>query len=334
MKLFLIIAWSFLLGYSGCTFRQPIEKDQWAEMSVKKKQEAVLPDQVLKKIQGMNAEVVLKSVQALAHDSMEGRGIGMPGYERASRWLEDQFRQNGIQPLFGENYRQPFRVLTASIRSRTHFHYLPPDTLVTWNIGGFIPGKDPRLKQEWIVITAHLDHIGRTQDSIYTGANDNASGVAAMLNAGIFAVGESLRRSVAMIAFSGEESGLLGSRYFTQRPVIPLEDIVLLLNLDLVGSGTQGMMIEGGEQYQLQHYRIKELNRLHFFFTLSTRPNAPNSDHYYFHISGVPALFLYTYNGTCPYHSPRDRPECIDPQVLVNVTRLTAAVIWSFGMAD
>ncbi len=292
---------------------------------------SLLPDSIIEKISAIHSHDVFTDLIVIAGDSMEGRGIGTKGYARASLWLENEFRKIGILPGVNGSFRQPFSVLKKQVAYRTHFYEPAPDTLLTWNLTGIIPGTDPLLKDEIIVLTAHLDHIGRTKDSVFYGANDNASGVAVMLNAAKFITRNPLKRTLAVIAFSGEECGLLGSSYFVNDPVFDLEKIVLLINLDIVGSGHDGLMLQGGERYTFQQSLIELVNRRYFSFQLATRPNSANSDHYYFNIAGVPAMFIYTFNGTCPYHLPGDHPRCIDPITLANVTRFISAVTWFFG---
>ncbi len=293
--------------------------------------EKLIPDSVLAKVKTISAGAAFSDLAAVAGDTMEGRGIGTRGFERATRWVETRLKKIGVLPIYAQSYRQYFSVPKKIVERRTHFANDAPDTLTTWNVIGLIPGTDSLLKDEIIVLTAHLDHIGRTEDSIYYGANDNASGIAAMLNAAAFIAQNPLKRSLVLIAFSGEESGLLGSRFYTENPVFDMDQTVLLINLDIVGSGSEGIMLQGGEHYSYQQTLIEKINRLHFKFRIATRPNSPNSDHYFFNISGVPAFFIYAFPGSCPYHSPGDCPDCIDPSVLKNVTLFVSAVIWVFG---
>ena len=295
------------------------------------KEKQYLTDSLQILINRIQANDVFRDLAILASDSMEGRGIGTRGFERASRWVEKRLNEIGVQPLFEDSYRQYFSVPKKAVERRTHFSGAVPDTLTTWNVIGMIPGTDSVLKDEIIMLTAHLDHIGRSDDSIYYGANDNASGVAAMLNAVRFIAHNPINRTLVVAAFSGEETGLLGSYYFTLNPAFDPGRIVLMLNLDLVGSGNDGIMLQGGESYTYQQSLIETINRIYFRFKLSTRPNSPNSDHYFFNVSGVPAMFMYAFNGRCTYHSPGDHPDCIDKYVLLNVTKFVSSVTWVIG---
>lgn len=321
------------LVFAACTVfsQERLLNDTSGILNTGGKQKQYLTDSLQIKINRIQANDVFRDLTILASDSMEGRGIGTRGFERVSRWVEKRLNEIGVQPLSENSYRQYFSVPKKVVERRTHFSGTVPDTLTTWNVMGMIPGTDSVLKDEIIMLTAHLDHIGRTDDSIYYGANDNASGVAAMLNAARFIAHNPIKRTLVVAAFSGEESGLLGSYFFILNPAFDPDRIILMLNLDLVGSGADGIMLQGGEKYFYQQSMIESINRSHFQFRLTTRPNSPNSDHYFFNVSGVPAMFMYAFNGRCPYHSPGDHPDCIDKYVLLNVTKFVSSVTWVMG---
>ncbi|MCK6544129.1 M20/M25/M40 family metallo-hydrolase [bacterium] len=280
----------------------------------------------------IKGETIKAMVAALSADSMEGRATGTRGFDKAARWVKEFFVQHDIQPLPG-GYFQDFTVPTSVLKERLHSNEWSSETASTKNIIGYIAGNDSLRRDEFIVLTAHLDHLGKEGDSIYAGANDNASGVASVLQIARW-IKESktgLGRSVVFILFSGEEAGLLGSYHFVENPWIDLNKIRLLINLDLVGSGRDGIMLQGSENYPDYAVRIKKINDEWFGFEMSTRPNSPNSDHYYFNKIGLPAFFVYAYRGTMPYHAPGDTSEKIDEKVLENVTRWVAAMIVAFG---
>ena len=133
------------------------------------------------------------------------------------------------------------------------------------------------------------------------------------------------------IAFAGEEVGLNGSAYFVTHAPIDLKKIKLLINLDLVGSGKQGLMVQGVDGHESEFSEIRQINQKYFQFELGTRLNSPNSDQYYFHLLGVPAFFMYAYNGTIPYHSPGDTADKIDPAVVENVAKFVLMNVWNFA---
>lgn len=280
----------------------------------------------------LEGKAIKDIVNVLSADSMEGRATGTRGFDKAAVWAKDFFVRYNISS-FSDDYFQDFEVTTSVLKERLYSNEWQNETASTKNIIGCIPGHDSLLREEFIVLTAHLDHLGKNGDSIYAGANDNASGVASVLQIARWLKESNikLKRSVMFILFSGEEAGLLGSYYFVENPWIDLRKVRLLINLDLVGSGRDGIMLQGSENYPGYTERIKKINDEYFKFEISTRPNSPNSDHYYFNKIGLPAFFVYAYRGTMPYHAPGDTVEKIDILVLENVTRWIAAMVMAFG---
>jgi hypothetical protein len=181
------------------------------------------------------------------------------------------------------------------------------------NVLGFIPGKEKR--DSFLVLTAHYDHLGKLgHDAIFCGANDNASGVALMLDlARRIGSGEvSLRYSVLFIAFAGEEAGLLGSEHFVKNPVVPLNKICFLVNLDLLGTGNDGIMVVNATEYPKAWKILDDLNKANGWLnTIGQRGKARNSDHYWFTEAGVPAFFIYTLGGIAAYHDVYDVRETL-----------------------
>lgn len=177
---------------------------------------------------------VLDDVRFLADDRQEGRGVGTAGLERAGAYIRDAFARAGLQASF-----QDFTI--------------PPDApaVLHSNLGGkaarnvvaVIPGTSPALRGEIVVVGAHYDHLGLgglgaldTTTAVHNGADDNASGTAALLEIGRLLVNRRPARTVVLVAFSGEELGTLGSSYFAQHPLPqPIDSLYAMLNLDMVG---------------------------------------------------------------------------------------------------
>ncbi len=281
--------------------------------------------EIMVRVDSIRAEKILPIIRTLSSDSFGGRATGSAGYNQAADYVRGCFAQNGLKPI-GSSYFQEFKIDTKTIRSRVYLQEETPDSVESMNVIGLKEGTI--LKDEFVVITAHLDHLGKKGDSIYHGANDNASGVAVML-----AVSEALkdlptRRSVVFVAFAGEEVGLMGSAYMAMRAPIDLKKIRLLVNLDLVGSGKDGIMVQGVDGHEETWSEIQKINEDFFHFELGMRPNSANSDQYYFHRLGVPAFFMYAYNGTIPYHSPADTADQIDAAVIENVAKFVLMNVW------
>ncbi len=180
------------------------------------------------------------------------------------------------------------------------------------NVIGFVPGE---IQDTFICITAHYDHLGRMGHHTYfPGANDNASGVAMVLDlARHYAqLIEKPTYSMVFILFGAEEIGLLGSKYYTKKPLFPLSKIKFLLNLDLVGTGDDGIQVVNGKIYTQQFNELLELNQARQLLKqIKTRGEVCNSDHCFFHQNGVPSFFIYTLGGIAHYHNIYDRAETL-----------------------
>lgn len=183
----------------------------------------------------------------------------------------------------------------------------------TQNVIGYVQGKS--RPDEFIAITAHYDHLGRLGKDVYfPGANDNASGVTLLLElAQHYAKPENQPDcSIAFIAFAAEEAGLIGSKYYTDHPVFPLNQIKFLINLDLLGTGDEGMMMVNGVRLEKEFALFNQINEEKGYLSkLQKRDNAPNSDHFFFARKGVKACFFYTLGGPKFYHDIYDRAETL-----------------------
>lgn len=286
---------------------------------------------ILDLVDHVNGKDIRSLISTLASDSFEGRATGSSGFDKAAKFVVQHFEQHGIKPV-GNSYFQKFKIETKTVRSKVYLSQAPVDSVETMNVIGIKEGS--LYKDESIVVTAHLDHLGKKQDSIYYGANDNASGVAVMMKVAEMLKNVNTTRSVIFIAFTGEEVGLMGSAYFVTHPTIDLKKIRFMINLDLVGSGPDGIMVQGIDGHEFELSEIQKINQTYFKFELGTRTNSPNSDQYYFHVLGVPAFFMYAYNGTMPYHSPSDIAEKIDIAVVENVAKFVLMNVWRFAQTS
>lgn len=200
----------------------------------------------------------------------------------------------------------------------------------TRNVIGYIPGY--AQKDSFIVITAHYDHLGRMGKDVYfPGANDNASGIAFMLNLAKYYSEkiDSLPYSIAFMAFSGEEAGLLGSFNYVNNPLFPLKNIKLVLNFDMVGTGSEGIKVVNGTKFGDILDKMKKFNDKHkLLTTVSARGESANSDHYPFYDKGVTALFIYTLGKEhTEYHTPNDKAEKLPFTAYNELFRLIAGFL-------
>jgi aminopeptidase YwaD len=176
----------------------------------------------------------------------------------------------------------------------------------TANICGIIKGTN--YPDSVIVYTAHYDYLGGMGNKTYfPGANDNASGVAQVLSLAKYYATHPQPYSMMFILFSGEEIGLLGSKYFTENPLIPLKNICFLVNLDLEGTGVEGITVVNATLFPSQFNLLKKINaKENLLPKIVSRGKAANSDHYFFSKNGVPAIYMYTMGGIKAYHDVYD----------------------------
>ncbi|MGB3618260.1 MAG: M28 family peptidase [Catalinimonas sp.] len=181
------------------------------------------------------------------------------------------------------------------------------------NVLGLLPGRTQ--PDSLVVITAHYDHLGRMgRDTYFPGANDNASGVSMLLELAhhYAALAHRPDYSLLFILFGGEEAGLIGSRYYVEHPTVPLERIRFLVNLDLLGTGDDGIMAVNATEFPGAYALLDSLNRAGGYLPkVARRGPAANSDHYFFYRRGVPSFFLYTLGGIAAYHDVLDQPNTL-----------------------
>ncbi|MCB0805172.1 MAG: M28 family peptidase [Bacteroidales bacterium] len=176
----------------------------------------------------------------------------------------------------------------------------------TQNVIGYLKGtKEP---DSIIVIGAHYDHLGMMGSEVwFPGANDNASGTSMMLDLARYFGKKKYRpdNTIVCIAFAGEEAGLLGSFWFVEHPPFPLSQVKMMINLDMVGSGSEGIKVVNGTILKTRFNQLKKINeQKKYLAKVSGRGEAANSDHYPFYAKGVPAFFIYTLGAESPaYHS-------------------------------
>lgn len=195
-----------------------------------------------------------------------------------------------------------------SLRFKTKFYSSYP----TQNVIAYVEGK--LQPDSFIVLGAHYDHMGKMGEDVYfPGGNDNASGTAMLLNfARYFSdTANQPDYSIVFIAFTGEEVGLLGSLYFVQNPLFDLKKIKIMINLDMVGTGSKGIVVVNGSKFEKQFNKMQTINKKHNYLPrVKKRGEACNSDHCPFYMRGVPAFFIYTSGDEySEYHSPDDRPQ-------------------------
>jgi Zn-dependent M28 family amino/carboxypeptidase len=279
-----------------------------------------------------------KWVYFLASDEMKGRANGSPEMKVAAEYIAGVFREAGLKPGFGEGF---IRDYTFTIRNRT---------LDERNVAAIIPGTDPALKDEYIIITAHFDHVGIGRpvdgDSIYNGADDNAAGTASIMGvaSAIMSRGLKTGRTILFVAVSGEEMGMRGSRNFVAEPSVDLKKAYLNLNIEMPGYnrllGKEKFYMTGESQTNIDDM-IRKFSHSSLWQMDNSYPMAERlfrmSDNVAFTAvetrgelsAGVPSTTLCTHTGEEHLHRPNDEPQFIDYDNMTGfVNYLTDLVVW------
>lgn len=203
--------------------------------------------------------------------------------------------------LFDRDKPAEFEIIIAN---KFYDHY------TSRNVLGMIEGT--RKKDSFIVFTAHYDHLGMMGNAMFPGANDNASGIAMMLSLAKYFKEHPQPYSLLFIAFSGEETGLIGSKYYVTHPVYPLSGIRFLVNIDLMGNGADGVMAVNGTVFPDEFSILKHINdKEKYLPVVKVRGKAANSDHYWFSEAGVSCFFFYLMGPYPYYHDVNDKASAV-----------------------
>lgn len=301
-------------------------------------------DQAVKYASTITAKDLGAHLFTYASDDFEGRNTGEPGQKKAVEYLKDFYIAQGIKSPMGNN---------------DYFQEVPEEWLAnnsrrgklkaSENVLAFIEGSEK--PEEIIVISAHLDHVGVNNGEIYNGADDDGSGTVALLEiAEAFKMaadaGKGPKRSILFLHVTGEEKGLLGSKYYTQNPTFPLANTVCNLNIDMIGridarhkEDPNYVYLIGSDKLSTELHTLSEnINKKYMNINLDYKYNDENdpnrfyyrSDHYNFAKNNVPIIFYF--NGThVDYHQPTDTPDKINYELLENRAKLVFHTAWEIA---
>ena len=260
------------------------------------------------------------------HDSLNPMGIIFLMDKKVWWHVSDGGEINEYFQLQVLKEKIPSGAKTVSIYAKNKFH----QNYQTQNVIGFVEGKVQ--PDSFFVFTAHYDHLGQMGAEVYfPGANDNASGTAMLIDLARFYSEPENQPDYSMVfmAFSAEEAGLLGSTYFTNNPLFPLGNIKFLINLDMVGSGSEGIKIVNGTIFKKEFEKLVQLNEENnFIASVNERGESDNSDHYPFYTKGVPCFFIYTLGDECKeYHNIYDISDNVPLTEYEDLFRLLAIFI-------
>ena len=292
---------------------------------------------------------VRRILTVLAHDSMEGRRTGTAGADRAAAFIANEMRAIGLPPAGDTAFFQkvPFalggRRGIALLESMEALDTIPADNRrISYNVIGVLRGSDPALRDQIVVIGAHYDHMGIGKpvngDSIYNGADDDASGVTTVLSvARALASGPAPKRTIVFLTTTGEEQGILGTQWYVKHPAFPLSQMVAEMEIEMIGrpdslAGGFGKAWLTGYDRSTMGAMLKAKNipivadpypQMNFF---------ERSDNIVFARMGIPAHTLSSYNMHTDYHAPSDDIDKIDFGHMTEVIR--AAVRAAQILAD
>ncbi len=276
-------------------------------------------------------ENVSKTLKFLTSDELEGRDTGSKGIEKASVYLENLLKENGVKPYF-KVYKDTLSNLDKP----------------AYNIVGFIEGNDPKLKREFVIIGAHYDHIGRINavngDDIANGANDNASGTTAVTEVvKYFAKNKTNKRSLIFAFFSAEEKGLLGSKHLAKKLKEQNLNLYFMFNYEMIGvkMNTEEMLLYltgFGKSNMAQKMNDYAGEKLIGYIPAETQYQLFRaSDNYpFFTEFDVPAQTVSTFDfeNFQFYHQPGDEFELIDTKHMTNVINKTIPVLQAMINAE
>lgn len=258
---------------------------------------------------------LLEDVRILSSTEMAGRATGTPGAERARDYLVERFEAIGLEPL-GDDYRRPFE----------------SGDVAGVNLVAALPGTEPQLG--WIAVVAHHDHLGVVDGELHPGADDNASGLAAMLAIARHLVAEGTQRTVLFVSPDAEELERAGSVALVEDPEFPLDRLELVVNLDMLSRSEHGELWVAGTSHspELAAPLRALATRSPVILRLGhDRPDprderydwTTESDHAAFHRAGVPWLYFGVEDHE-DYHTPRDTFERVDADFLIRASATVA----------
>ena len=282
----------------------------------------VAPDTSSYQVQEKN---VIETLKYLTSDELEGRDSGSAGIEKAATYLETQLKQHGIRPYFS-TYRDTLSNYDA----------------ISYNVVGYIEGTDPKLKNEFVVLGAHYDHIGidpkaKGEDKINNGANDNASGTTVLSEvAKYLATAKNNKRSILVVYFSAEEKGLLGSRHLAEKLKEQNFPIYTMLNFEMLGVPMQNrgfdMYITGPKTSNMWD----KMNEYAGYKMVGVIPEEKqynlfrSSDNFPFYVAfDVPSQTVcsFDFSNYKYYHQPEDEFHLMDTQFMTSITQKLLPVV-------
>jgi Zn-dependent M28 family amino/carboxypeptidase len=280
-----------------------------------------------------DARILLEDLKVLSADNMQGRRVDTPGGEMARGFVLERFKASGISPV-GNSYLHPFTYTPQPRRGQAGG---PGAVVHGVNVVGQIRGT--RMPNRYVVVSAHYDHLGTRNGVVFNGADDNASGTAALFSIGAYFKAHPPEHSLLFVAFDAEETGLLGSQAFVADPPVDKADIVADINIDMIGRETNDRLFVVGLTRNpflkpfIDAVAMKAPVKLIAGHDDASRPDlddwSGDSDHASFQRAGIPAIYLGV-EDYAQHHRSTDDYETITFDFYVRAVETSILVIDAF----
>lgn len=285
---------------------------------------AKIPDSKL-----FDADQLIRDIQTLSADEMEGRSAERPAMQKARDYVEKRIKESGLEPIGAAIFRQEFEM---SQLSKAHVFKIV-------NFVGEIKGS--KRADKYIVVTAHYDHEGIQDGQIYNGADDNASGTAALFAIAAYFKKHQPDHSLIFVAFDGEEKGLLGSKYFVRNLPVPKDSILLNVNMDMISRNDKGELYASGAYHYPQLRPLLEAIQKKAPVKLRLGHDDPKlghddwtnqSDQAAFHAVKIPFIY-FGVEDHADYHRPTDDFTNIQPEFYVRAVETILSAVMELDKA-
>ncbi|MFC5481028.1 M28 family peptidase [Massilia suwonensis] len=307
---------------------------------------APVPAEVAPVLERISAASMRGNLSFLASDALGGRGTPSPGLDIAAEFIAAQFRAAGLEPLGDDGYFQTADWNLIDPKRAKNPPSTPAAPVKVRNVVGVLRGSDPVLKDSYILVTAHYDHVGTKTgpgDVIFNGANDDGSGTVSVIElAKAFSAHKTRpKRSIVFMTVFGEEHGLVGSRYYGAHPLVPIEKTIAGINLEQVGrtDDSEGPQVRA---FAVTGFDFSEVGAIlksagdDTGIRVSKHP--VNSDKYFAHSDnqaladqGIPSHTVSVAYAFPDYHGAGDHWDKIDYENMAAVDRTVALAIWNIA---
>ncbi len=301
-------------------------------------------------VQNVSVDSLRKNLTFLASDELEGRGTPSAGLNTAADYIASYFAELGLEPAIGDSYFQTVTIAELGrqgARLQAAVDAGAPDFMR--NVAGILRGSDPALRDSYVIVSAHYDHVGIAGDGpdrIFNGANDDASGTSSVMEIAhaLTSLKKAPRRSILFLLFFGEEKGLLGSRYYGEHPIVPLKNTVAEINLEHMGrTDMDGGLLErtanvtGFDFSSLTDTIVSASRDAGITIVKNEQYSDPffnQSDNRSLALAGIPAHTISVGYLFPDYHKPSDHADKIDFENMAAVDRGVALAVWRLANSN